>query len=101
MPKKEGFEGPLRPGKCPASRPPRLPDPKPRPNYQVTDPLTFIEQLSKPQCLFDEICDEIETGPFSILSEKGKDKIRTWVRQALQDGFDRGLKAGKKERKKK
>jgi hypothetical protein len=50
-----------------------------------------MPELSK----FEQLCNEVESGPFSILSDKAKDEIKRYIRVALADGYDRGLAEGK------
>jgi hypothetical protein len=50
----------------------------------------------KDESKFDQFCREIENGPFSILSVSAKDQIKAYIRLAMEDGFDRGVKYGEK-----
>jgi hypothetical protein len=43
--------------------------------------------------VFEEICDEIRNGPYSILSQSAQDGIITLVNKAMQDAYSRGYDA--------
>lgn len=49
---------------------------------------------------FMEICEEIEEGAFSILSEKALERIKDLVRTAFLKGFESGYEQKVKESKK-
>ena len=44
--------------------------------------------------VYEEISNEIHTGPFSILSEKATDRLLLLVQRAMSDGYQRGYDAG-------
>jgi len=44
---------------------------------------------------FEEFCNEIEAGPFSILSTAAKDRIKTMILKGMEDAYDRGKEAAK------
>ena len=47
--------------------------------------------------LFERICDDIDGGGLSILSDKARDHIKNWVRISMEDGYNRGYEAGYKK----
>jgi hypothetical protein len=50
--------------------------------------------LHEQDSTFHRYCKEIDAGPFSILSERAKDEIKTYIRLAMEDGYKRGFHAG-------
>jgi hypothetical protein len=40
--------------------------------------------------VFEQICTEVNEGPFSILSDKAKDRIKMLVQWAMTDAYNRG-----------
>jgi hypothetical protein len=52
------------------------------------------EPLPPPKPLLEQIFDEINGGPFSIMSEAAKTRIKDIARIAMEDGYKRGYEAG-------
>ena len=50
---------------------------------------------------YEKACTEINEGPFSVLSEKAKDRLKALCRLCNDDGYIRGMVEGKRRELKK
>lgn len=49
--------------------------------------------------LFEQLCNEVRSGGFSVLSDRAQAEIIGYINRAMEDGYKRGYDSGVKSTK--